>query len=76
MLRYDGRETLSVDLPPLQEAEGLSGPALLKYRVLCFSGMFLGDIGSPLKSTSQSKKGLVCCILPEHKSSSMHKPRA
>lgn len=30
VLRYDGRETVSVDLPPLQEAEGLSGPALLK----------------------------------------------
>lgn len=30
VLRYDGRETVSVDLPPPQEAEGLSGPALLK----------------------------------------------
>lgn len=40
----DGFETRSVDFSLLQEAEGLSGPALLKKknRVLWFPGMFLG----------------------------------
>lgn len=65
--RCDGRESGGeCRFSPLQEAEGLSGPALLKKRVLWFPGMILGGIGPPLKSTSRSKKGLVCCIPPEN----------